>query len=351
MDISNQKIFKVLNPKNIWVPIIIGLGIVTFLFYQDPNITKENLSLIFDAKVSAVIIAFVVLIARDAGYVYRIKAITNNELTWSKSLYIIILWEFASAVTPSVVGGTAIAVFVLSAEGIKFGKSLAYVMLTAILDNLFFVVAAPIVMFLTEGKIFPDITAADLQIGNSLQFFFYLSYGLMAIYTLIMAYGLLVKPRAFKWFLLKLTSIKFFKKWKEKANNYGDDIILASQEIVGKNFKYWAIISGSTIFIWCARYLMLNSLVTAYADISIPEHMMIFSRQVIMWMIMLISPTPGSSGTAEYFFTQFFSEFLDKYTFVSAIFWRLMSYYPYLLVGAVILPWWLKKVFFNKKKA
>ena len=350
MDISNQKIFKVLNPKNIWVPIIIGLGIVTFLFYQDPNITKENLNLIFDAKISAVIIAFLVLIARDAGYVYRIKAITNNELNWSKSFYIIILWEFASAVTPSVVGGTAIAVFVLSAEGIKFGKSLAYVMLTAILDNLFFVVAAPIVMFLTDGKIFPDITAADLQIGNSLQFFFYLSYSLMAIYTLIMAYGLLVKPRAFKWFLLKLTSIKFLKKWKEKANNYGDDIIVASKEIVGKDFKYWAIISGSTIFIWCARYLMLNSLVTAYADISIPEHMMIFSRQVIMWMIMLISPTPGSSGTAEYFFTQFFSEFLDKYTFVSAIFWRLMSYYPYLLVGAVILPWWLKRVFFSKEK-
>ena len=350
MDISNQKVFKVLNPKNIWVPIIIGLGIVFLLFYSDPNITKENLNLIFDAKISAVIIAFLVLIARDAGYVYRIKAITNNELNWSKSFYIIILWEFASAVTPSVVGGTAIAVFVLSAEGIKFGKSLAYVMLTAILDNLFFVVAAPIVMFLTDGKIFPDITAADLQIGNSLQFFFYLSYSLMAIYTLIMAYGLLVKPRAFKWFLLKLTSIKFLKKWKEKANNYGDDIIVASKEIVGKDFKYWAIISGSTIFIWCARYLMLNSLVTAYADISIPEHMMIFSRQVIMWMIMLISPTPGSSGTAEYFFTQFFSEFLDKYTFVSAIFWRLMSYYPYLLVGAVILPWWLKRLFFKPKE-
>jgi uncharacterized protein (TIRG00374 family) len=350
MDINNQKIFKVLNPKNIWVPIIIGLGIVTFLFYQDPNITKENLSLIFDAKFSAVIIAFLVLIARDAGYVYRIKVITNNELTWSKSLYIIILWEFASAVTPSVVGGTAIAVFVLSAEGINFGKSLAYVMLTAILDNLFFVVAAPIVIFLTDGKIFPDITASHLELGNSLQFFFYLSYFIIAIYTLIMAYGLLVKPRAFKWFLLKLTSIKFLKKWKEKANNYGDDIILASKEIVGKNFKYWAIISGSTIFIWCARYLMLNSLITAYAEISVSDHMMIFSRQVIMWMTMLISPTPGSSGIAEYFFTQFFTEFLDKYTFVSAILWRLMSYYPYLLVGAVFLPWWLKRVFFSKEK-
>ena len=351
MNIKNTEVLKVLNPKNVWVPIIIGIGIVFFLFYSDPNITNSNLKLIFDAKILAIIVAFLVLIARDAGYIYRIKAITDSELTWSKSLYVIILWEFASAVTPSVVGGTAIAVFVLNAEGIKFGKALAYVMLTAILDNLFFVIASPIVLFLTDGKIFPDITAVNLQIGNSLQFFFYLSYCIITVYTLIMAYGLFVKPRALKWFLLKITKIRFLKKWKEKANNYGDDIIMASKEIVGKNFKYWAIISTSTIFIWCARYFMLNSLVTAYADITLSDHMLIFSRQVIMWMTMLISPTPGSSGTAEYFFTQFFTEFLDKYTFVSAIFWRLMSYYPYLLLGTIFLPWWLKRIYFDKNKS
>lgn len=350
MDISKQRVFKVLNPKNIWVPIILGLGIVFLLFYSDPNVNPSNLRLIFDARVSAVIVAFLVLFARDAGYIYRIRALANQELSWKSSLYIIILWEFASAVTPSVVGGTAIAVFVLNMEGIKFGKALAYVMLTAILDNLFFVIAAPIVMLLTDGNIFPSINAANLELGNSLQFFFYLSYALIAIYTLIMSYGLLVKPRAFKWLLLKVTSIKFLKKWKQKANSYGDDIILASKEIVGKNLKYWMIISGSTIFVWCARYLMLNSLVSAYSDVSFSDHMMIFSRQVIMWVTMLVSPTPGSSGTAEYFFTQFFSDFLGKYTFVTAIFWRLMSYYPYLLLGAIILPWWVKRVFFSKGK-
>jgi len=77
--------------------------------------------------------------------------------------------------------------------------------------------------------------------------------------------------------------------------------------------------------------------------------MVIFSRQIIMWIVMLISPTPGSSGTAEYFFTQFFFQYLRDYTFVSAIFWRLMSYYPYLLLGAIFLPRWVKKHFFEKK--
>jgi uncharacterized membrane protein YbhN (UPF0104 family) len=64
---------------------------------------------------------------------------------------------------------------------------------------------------------------------------------------------------------------------------------------------------------------------------------------------MLISPTPGSSGTAEFIFTQFFKEDLGAATFVSNIFWRLMTYYPYLFLGAAILPRWIKRVFFKKK--
>jgi len=348
MDISQQKILKVLNPRNIWVPILFGVGIVFYLFYSDPEINAKNFNLIFDANLSSVLVAFLVLIARDAGYAYRIRTLTGKELNWTRSIVVIILWEFASAVTPSVVGGTAVAVFILTIEGINFGKSLAFVMLTAILDNLFFVIAAPIVMFFTDGVIFPDVKTFDFQLGDSLPFFFYVSYSLIAIYTLIMSYALFAKPRAFKWFLLKCTGIKFLRKWRHKANQYGDEIILASQEIKGKAAGYWLRISLATVFIWSARYIMLNSLVSAYANVSVSDHMVIFSRQIIMWIVMLISPTPGSSGTAEFFFHQFFDEYLLDHTFVTSIFWRLLSYYPYLLLGAIFLPRWIRNRFFRK---
>ncbi len=189
METSKKHAFKVLNPKNVWVPVLVGLGIVFLLFYFDENITAGNLKLIFDAKSSPVFVAILVLLARDAGYAYRIRTLTDRELGWGKSIVVIILWEFASAVTPSVVGGTAVAVFILTYEGINFGKSLAYVMLTAILDNLFFVVSAPIVMLFTNGVIFPSVETFDIQIGSSLRFFFFLSYGLIAIYALVMSYG------------------------------------------------------------------------------------------------------------------------------------------------------------------
>lgn len=348
MDLDSKKIFKTLNPNKIWIPVIFGILIVFYIFYRDPDITFKALQLLFDARTFPVILAILLLLCRDVGYIYRIRIITNKELSWTSSIYVIILWEFASAVTPSVVGGTAVAVFILLKEGINLGKSLAYVMVTAILDNMFFVVAAPIILLLTKGNIFPAIAGIEYRLGNSLQYIFFISYTLIAIYTFIMAFALFIRPRAFKWVLIKITNIRFLKKWRYAAYEHGNEVVFASSQLRGRNTSYYLKIIFITIFIWSARYLMLNSLIAAYANINIADHMLIFSRQIIMWILMLASPTPGSSGTAEFFFTQFFRLFLGDYTFITMIFWRMLSYYPYLLLGAIFLPRWIKRVFFKK---
>ncbi len=349
MDLDSKKIFKTLNPNKVWIPVLFGLGIVFYLFYSDPDLTVDKLRLIFDARTTSVILAFAVLLARDIGYIYRIRTLTDKSLSWGSSIYVIILWEFASAVTPSVVGGTAVAAFILLKEGINLGKSLAYVMLTAILDNMFFVIAAPLVILFTQGDIFPNIIGIESRLGNSLQYIFIFSYTLIGIYTFIMAFALFFRPRAFKWILIRLTSIKFLRRWRYAAYEHGNEVIWASSQLKGKGKTYWTKIIASTIFIWSARYIMLNCLISAFTDVNLGEHMLIFSRQIVMWILMLASPTPGSSGTAEFFFTQFFNSFLGDYTFVTNIFWRMMSYYPYLILGAIFLPRWIKRVFFKKK--
>jgi glycosyltransferase 2 family protein len=350
MDLDSKKIFKTLNPNKIWIPVLIGLGIVFYLFYSDPDFTPNKLKLVFTASALPLILAILVILARDIGYIYRIRTLTGKSLSWKSSIYVIILWEFASAVTPSVVGGTAVAVFILLKEGISLGRSLAYVMLTAILDNMFFVIAAPLIFMSVQGNVFPRIDGIESQLGRSLDYLFYLSYTLIAVYTFIMTFALFVRPRAFKWILLKFTKIGFLKRYRIIANQHGNEIILASAQLKGKGGSYWAKIILSTFFIWSARYIMLNCLIAAFSSITLVEHLTIFSRQIIMWVIMLISPTPGSSGTAEYFFVQFFTRFLGDYTFIANILWRGLSYYPYLLIGVIFLPKWIRRVFFKKKE-
>jgi glycosyltransferase 2 family protein len=349
MELDSKKIFKTLNPNKIWLPVLIGLGIVFYLFYNDPDFSTGKLKLAFTASSIPIVLAILAILVRDIGYIYRIRTLTGKSLTWKNSIYVILLWEFASAVTPSVVGGTAVAVFILLKEGISLGKSLAYVMLTAILDNMFFVIAAPIIFLTVPGNVFPRIDGVEAYLGNSLDYLFYLSYSLIAIYTFIMSFALFVRPRAFKWILLKFTKIQFLRKYRVVANQHGNEIILASAQLKGKGNSYWFKIVMSTFFIWCARYVMLNCLIAAFAPTSFGENMMIFSRQIIMWVVMLISPTPGSSGTAEFFFMHFFNKFLGDFTFVTSILWRMLSYYPYLLIGVIVLPRWIRKVFFKKK--
>ena len=349
MEINSKEIVKTLNPNKIWIPVLIGLAIVAYLFLSDPDVTVDKLKLILDARWLPLVIAILVILARDSGYVYRIKVLTNHELDWKSSIYVIILWEFASAITPSVVGGTTIVVLVLMKEGLKFGKALAYVMLTSILDNLFFLLMSPIALIYSKDELFPQVEAMQLPMGDSLQVLFLVSYVLIATYTLVMIYALLIRPRGFKWFLVKLGSIGFLRRWRYTLSNHGDEVILASQQLRDKGARYWITILSMTFFVWCARYAMLNCLVAAFVELSWSTHLLIFSRHLMMWIVMLVSPTPGASGAAEFFFAQFFTEFLGDYTFVTNILWRLLSYYPYLLLGAIFLPKWIRRVFFKSE--
>lgn len=349
MDLDAKKIFKTLNPNKVWLPVIIGLGIVIYMFAQDENYTPDKIRLITEATWWPIALALFVLVARDAGYVTRIRAITNQELSWTSSIYVILLWEFASAVTPSVVGGTAVAVFILWKEGLKLGKALAFVMVTAIFDNLFFVVAAPFALLFGGNEIFPVIEASA-YFKKSLPGLFYTSYGLITLYTFFMAFAVFINPRLFKWFLIKITSLPFLRRWRYDAYERGNEILWASEQLRGKKPMYWVRISLLTIFIWSSRYLLVNCLADAFVDLNLFQHILIFGRHIILWIVMLISPTPGSSGTAEYFFPVFFGSFLNDYVIGTVIIWRLATYYLYLLLGVIFLPRWVRRVFFKKQE-
>ena len=81
---------------------------------------------------------------RDLGYIIRIRILTDNDLTWMQAFRVIMLWEFTSAITPSTVGGTAVAVVFLNKEGISVGRSTSVVLATSFLDELYFVLMLPL---------------------------------------------------------------------------------------------------------------------------------------------------------------------------------------------------------------
>ena len=97
---------------------------------------------------------------------------------------------------------------------------------------------------------------------------------------------------------------------------------------------------------------MIASIGININTISVHEHFLIFARQLIMWILMLVMPTPGGSGFVETVFTTYMAGFVPVAGFVifMALIWRLVTYYPYLIIGSIIAPAWLKTNFKTSKK-
>jgi hypothetical protein len=336
-------------------PVLIGLGVVFYLFYRefDPGALKiirfTNWSFLWLG------VALCLMVFRDIGYIIRLRILTANKLNWRQAFRVIMLWEFTSAVTPSAIGGTSVAIIYVNKEGLSVGRSSAVVLATSFLDELYFILTFPLLILLVKSSVLFGVTGVEgaISFSNELFFFAIIGYGLKLLYVIVIAYGLFVNPRGLKWLILMVFRLPFLRKWKQGANNAGNEIVESAKEFRQKSILFWLKAFGATILSWTSRYWVVNALLMAFFATS--SHFLIFARQLVMWIMMLISPTPGGSGFAEFVFTRYLCEFipvqpalLGAVAIAMALIWRIVTYYPYLFIGAIIFPRWIKRNFGKK---
>lgn len=348
---NQQKELRQIKMKNIIYPIIIGLGVVGYMIYKDFSIEAfQTLSFDFHT-ILWLIIAGLFMFGRDIGYIIRIKVLSDGKLSWWESFRIIMLWEFTSAITPSAIGGTSFAIIYVHKGGISVGRSSAIVLLTSFLDELYFVVMFPILFLLLGYSRLFDLVGVSSSMQSSIFTFFMIGYGLKLAYTLFISYGLFVKPRGLKWIIVKIFSIRFLRKWRNAAVRTGDDIIVSSGELRKKKVTFWLKVLGATFLSWSSRYLVVNAIIIAFFAAT-NDHLLLFARQFVMWVMMLVMPTPGGSGFSEFFFAEYLGEFFPVagVAIIVALIWRLITYYPYLIIGVIVFPRWLRAKFPIKVK-
>jgi len=291
-------------------------------------------------------VALLMMLLRDVAYMYRIRLLTDGVIKWRDSFNVIMLWEFASAVSPSLVGGTAVALFIINREGVNTGKSAAIVLTTALLDELFYVLTVPVVLLtVSTATLFPISLEKEffgLTLGTVGIFVF--AYVVLAVYSALLIWGVFINPRGLKWLVIKLASMPFLRRWRHDAVQMGDEIIAASREFRGRGIVFWLKAYGATVLSWTGRFWVVNFIILAFTPVG--SHMLLYARQLVMFAILLLSPTPGGSGIAEFAFSGFFHDMIPIGLAASlALIWRLISYYPYLFIGTIVLPRWLKRRF------
>lgn len=282
------------------------------------------------------------MVFRDFFYMLRIRLLTKNKLTWWAAFYVIMIWEFASALSPGVVGGAAVAMFILNRETIPFGRATAIVIITAFMDNLFYVVMIPFVfLFIHHSELFP----VDQGSSVALTWWFWVGFGIIFLICSLLYLTIFWYPKLATRFLLFIFRIPFLKRWKFIAKEWGKDIEKASKEFKQETRFFWGKVFLTTIASWISRYLVINAILNAFLDLGFMDNIKVLGQQLVLWLFMLVSPTPGGSGVAEFAFGELLASFSSSAILLAglAILWRLISYFPYLFIGSILLPAWIRR--------
>ena len=316
----------------IFVPILIGIGVSVYMLYS--GYQSEHLFDINELKFewSFVFIAILVMVLRDLAYAYRLSVLLNYSV-W-KALRVVVMWEFSSAVSPGVVGGSAVAIFLLKREGKSYGESAALVLSTVFLDNLFYVLLLPVLLlFFGLGVLNSVSEYKDVYLFG---------YFIFVLISALLAGALFVFPDRVRRMLVNV-SVLFSGKRGEQLRQFSNNVKTASNSMKAFGIGKWMKLFASTSLAWLCRFLILNISVEILVDLSFQEHAQLLTGHVLVWSALVIIPLPGGAGISEYLAHQILPGLSSGGSVFIPLVWRLISYYPYLLLGIVFSPIWIKK--------
>jgi hypothetical protein len=260
-----------------------------------------------------------------------------GEFSWRSSLNVILLWEFASAITPSVIGGSPIAIYLMKREGMTLGRSVSTVLATSLMDEFFYVLVVPLLIIIIGTDAFiPGGLSNTAEMG--LRVMFFTGYGIHCVITILILFVLFIAPNSTRNAILRIFRLPGLKRWELKVGKVTQEWMLASDSFKGATLGMWLKTLGVTFVSWTARFLILNAVLYIFFDTV--QNLEVFARQLSLWIAMLVSPTPGASGIAE-FSMPVFMQGVAVVGGATVLIWRILTYYIYLIIGSLLLPGWI----------
>ncbi|MDE7180060.1 MAG: flippase-like domain-containing protein [Muribaculaceae bacterium] len=331
------------------LPVAIGLGVVVMMFRHE--LKGENFDQLWDKiqftplAIFCIFLGVVCMGFRDLGLTWRFRALTDRKLSWKSAWTVDMMCEFTNCITPSAVGGSSLGPVFLNAEGIEFGRATTLMLTTLFMDELFFVVSCPfVVLFTPSAEIF---NSGGTDFTHGIKYTFWVVYSIIAAWTFLLFLGIIWKPYWIQKTLNRIAGWKILRKWKGSILGLSSNMIATAQELRLKPFRFWLEVFCGTALAWTARYFVVNALFLGFLPGSDPHQWIILARQFVIWVVLMVSPTPGGAGLSEWLFSNYYGDLITVagMALVMAVFWRLITYYLYLLIGVCVTPSWLRKYY------
>ena len=348
-----EEALKSIGISRILIPIVLGIAVVFYLFYRQfdaEEVAKINWS---SVTVFWFFLAFGFLATRIVSYALRLKILSQNIFGFWKSIQLIFIWEFSSAVSPTNVGGSAVALFVLSQEKIGAARTTTIVIYTIVLDTLFFLLTVPFWLLVFGSNILGPGREGLADFGGW-EVTLILAYISMLVYGTFFFYGLFYQPRHLQKIAILISKIPFLKKYRKRLIRLSSDLKTTSQELYRQSWPFHLKAFLFTAGAWSSRFLMLVCIIIGIVqsvELNIHAIAELYARIETMFVIMAFSPTPGSAGLAEILLSEILIDYIPSgISIVVASIWRAMGYYFFLLMGVIIIPQWINRMIREKRR-
>lgn len=311
---------------------LIATGIVLYMTY-----TPEGFEHVRMKRMPGLIIAFVVSLLKIWFTAAKIRYLANRQISWMGSIRVVLAWDFASAITPSTIGGAPLGIYALTRERIPLGQASAITFYALLLDQLFYIMVIPLLII--AGFYFEIIPESFGTLGKWAMITI---YAMLLTYGFMLAYGVLVNPKALARAVRFLFRLPYLKKYADKVEREMDNLEATSNELRKKPLKFLINAFLLSSLAWLARAWLPTIVVLSFlpADVALS-----FLRSLAMLFVSLFMPTPGGSGGMEGLFVLFQGPLFDREIFIgiATFMWRLITFYFIIGYGIMVMSWYLNR--------
>lgn len=311
---------------------ISSLALVLYLTY-----TPDGFQHLKPKRLPGLFIALLVAVLKVWFSAAKIRFLADKQIGWWASVRVVLAWDFASAVTPSTIGGAPLGTYVMTRENITLGKSSAIVLYGLLLDQFFYMIAIPVLLI---SAIYIDVVPENVGwVGEGVML---VIYALLMGYGFLLGYGLLRDPASLKKVLRFLFNLPILKRFKDKVEPELDNLVNKSHELRKKPASF--LIKGFMLsnMVWLCKIWLPTIVVLSFLP---ADELLSFMRSLAMMLASLFMPTPGGSGGVEGLFAVFQGPLMERQVFLGiAIFmWRLITYYLSIPAGMFVMSWYVNR--------
>ncbi len=326
---------NIISTKYILISLVLSvLGMAVVIYYTYTPGVLEHLRL---KRMPGLVLAFCVMMLRVWFIAAKIRFLAEDHLTWLGAFRVALTWDFASAVTPSTIGGAPVATYAMSREGIKLGKSTAIILYGVLLDQFWYALAVPILLI---AGIWYEVIPPEIGfVGAATMLVIYAG---LLIYGGLLTYGLMVNPRTLKKIIKAIFKLPLLRRQQERVNEEAENLEEYSHELRQKSPTFILKAFFLSTMAWLCRVAIPVIVVLSL----LPAHeIMLVLRSLAMNLAFLVIPTPGGSGGVEGLFAIFLGPLIDRTAFIGlAVFvWRVMTYYVSVGMGVIATTWYVNQ--------